>query len=95
MTFLICVNDTWGDCIATVKTPEIKPNTPWNKSDNILVGNCDHGPLIYKVQREGGRGLSDRYQSSADLSLSLSLSLSHTHTHTHTHSLSLSRSYND
>lgn len=78
MTFLICVNDTWGNCIATVKTPDIKPNTPWNKSENILVGNCDHGPLIYNVQQEGGKGLSDRYRTSVLISLSLSLSPDHT-----------------
>ena len=54
LTFLVCVNDTWGNCITTVKTPPIKPNTPWNKSENIMVGDCDHGPLLYTVQQNKG-----------------------------------------
>ncbi|KAK3096669.1 hypothetical protein FSP39_002250 [Pinctada imbricata] len=36
-------------CLATVKTPFIEPDTPWNKSENIMVGGCDNGPLTYGV----------------------------------------------
>ena len=55
LTFLVCVNDTWGNCITTVRTPPIKPNTPWNKSENIVVGDCDNGPLLYTVQQVKGK----------------------------------------
>ena len=54
MTFLICVNATDDDCIATATTPSIKPNVSLNKSEKVIIGDCDHGPLTYKVvQREG------------------------------------------
>ena len=61
VTFLLTVNDTWypGEyhkkCIQTVKTPPLKPNQKWNESVNILVGECDHGPLTYMVSDEGTR----------------------------------------
>ena len=32
-----------------MKTPFIAPDTPWNKSENIMVGGCDNGPLTYGV----------------------------------------------
>lgn len=51
LVFLVCVNDTWGNCMTTVKTPAIKPDTPWNKSENILVGDCDHGPLLFTASK--------------------------------------------
>ncbi len=38
--------------MATVKTSFIAPDTPRNKSENIQVGNCDNGPLIYSVNEE-------------------------------------------
>ncbi len=53
LTFLISVNDSWGDCIATVKTYPIRSNTPLNKSQNIQVGNCDNGPLEFRVTQDG------------------------------------------
>ena len=43
MTFLICVNVTDNDCIATAITPSIKPNVSLNKSEKVIIGNCDHG----------------------------------------------------
>ncbi len=57
MTFLITVNDTWkwdppienDTCMVTIKTYPIHPNTSLNKSENLMVGDCDHGPLIYSV----------------------------------------------
>lgn len=59
ITFLLTVNDTWypdehsgKTCLHTVKTPLIKPNIPWNESVNIVVGNCDHGPLTYTVYKQ-------------------------------------------
>ena len=53
LTFLVSVNATYDDCIATVKTPPIHSNTPYNKSANIMVGDCDHGPLIFQVTQDG------------------------------------------
>ncbi|XP_071166074.1 uncharacterized protein [Mytilus edulis] len=47
VTFLLTVNDTWGDCIHTVKTPAVVPG---KKSQSIPVGKCDHGPLEFSVQ---------------------------------------------
>lgn len=55
ITFLVTVNDTWkwdppisnDTCMVTIKTNSIAPNTPRNKSENIMVGNCDNGPLVY------------------------------------------------
>ena len=55
MTFLLTVNDTWypdwynETCLQTVKTPPIQPNTSWNKSLDIKVGKCDHGPLTFQI----------------------------------------------
>jgi secretion-regulating guanine nucleotide exchange factor len=51
LTFLICVNDTWGDCMTTVKTLPISPDTPYNKSDRIQVGDCDSGPLTFTTSK--------------------------------------------
>lgn len=61
ITFLVTVNDTWkwdppienGTCMVTVKTYPIYPNTSLNKSENIMVGDCDNGPLIYTVNSDG------------------------------------------
>ena len=39
--------------MTTVKTFALAPDTPKNKSENIQVGDCDHGPLIYHVNEEG------------------------------------------
>ena len=54
VTFLVTVNDTWwtweqGGCLKTVKTPPIRPDTPWNESQSITVGKCDHGPLTFTL----------------------------------------------
>ena len=56
VVFLVTVNDTWwpaeqrgGTCLETVKTPPIPPNRPWNESESITVGKCDHGPLTYTL----------------------------------------------
>ncbi|KAL4227945.1 hypothetical protein ACF0H5_013384 [Mactra antiquata] len=54
--FLLTVNDTWADppgCIKTVATDMIAPDVPVNKSQNITVGSCDHGPLNYTVLSPG------------------------------------------
>ena len=55
VVFLITVNDTWQDCMATVKTPNMAPNVPRNETTNILVGDCDSGPLVYQVTQSFGR----------------------------------------
>ncbi|XP_045156403.1 uncharacterized protein LOC123522933 [Mercenaria mercenaria] len=50
--FLVTVNDTWADppgCIATIATPVV----PVNKSENIMVGSCDHGPIEYTFLSPG------------------------------------------
>lgn len=52
VTFLISINDSWGNCLATVKTLPINSNTPLNKSDRIQVGNCDSGPLVFQVTQD-------------------------------------------
>ncbi|XP_062502722.1 uncharacterized protein LOC134179782 [Corticium candelabrum] len=54
--FLVSVNDTWYPdeyhklCIATVKTPQLRPNEKPNMTNSIQVGACDHGPLVFSVQ---------------------------------------------
>lgn len=61
ITFLVTVNDTWkwdppisnDTCMVTIKTNPLYPNTPLNKSQNIMVGNCDHGPLVFSVNSDG------------------------------------------
>lgn len=52
MTFLVSVNLTWGDCIATAKTPALKPNQSWNETETVTVGHCDKGRLTYKISEE-------------------------------------------
>lgn len=55
ITLLVTVNDTWkwdppisnDTCMVTIRTGSIFPNTPLNKSANIMVGDCDNGPLVY------------------------------------------------
>ena len=39
--------------MTTVKTFSMAPDTPRNKSENIQVGDCDHGPLVYHVNENG------------------------------------------
>ena len=53
MSFLVSVNLTWGECIATAKTPALKPNQSWNETEMIAVGHCDKGRLTYKISEEG------------------------------------------
>ena len=59
VTFLITVNDTWypesfgRKCIATVKTPPQKPGQPRNDTNTIQIGECDHGPMTYQVDKSG------------------------------------------
>ncbi|XP_060557177.1 uncharacterized protein LOC132717669 [Ruditapes philippinarum] len=50
--FLVTVNDTWADppgCISTIATPVV----PVNKSENLQVGECDHGPIEYTFYTPG------------------------------------------
>lgn len=54
VVFLITVNDTWQDCMATVKTLDIAPNTPRNETSNIVIGDCDSGPLVYNITHSEG-----------------------------------------
>ena len=62
VTFLVTVNDTWypdeynTTCLQTVKTPPLRPNTPYNESQPIQVGKCDHGPLTYTIGSEYSLG---------------------------------------
>lgn len=62
VTFLVTVNDTWypdeygTTCLQTVKTPPLRPNMPYNESQPIQVGKCDHGPLTYKIGSEDSLG---------------------------------------
>ncbi len=55
LSFLVSVNNTWGDCIATVKTLPINSDTPLNKSERIQVGNCDSGPLVFQVTKDSSK----------------------------------------
>ncbi|XP_019615454.1 PREDICTED: uncharacterized protein LOC109463181 isoform X1 [Branchiostoma belcheri] len=54
--FLVTVNDTWDPdgCIATVATDQLLPNKKYNQSEKIMVGSCDHGPLVYTVSNAVG-----------------------------------------
>lgn len=61
ITFLVTVNDTWkwnppidnDTCMVTVKTNALYPDTPLNKTENIVVGDCDSGPLVFTVNSDG------------------------------------------
>ena len=55
VVFLITVNNTWRDCMATVKTPNMAPDVPRNETSNILVGDCDSGPLVFTVTQSFGK----------------------------------------
>ena len=44
----------WYSCIATVKTLRLIPFRPYNQSDAIQVGKCDHGPLRFTVSMNEG-----------------------------------------
>nr|XP_022333231.1 uncharacterized protein LOC111130447 [Crassostrea virginica] len=46
LQFLVTINTTFNDCIATIKTPWIQPST---KGEKIFVGGCDEGPLQFDV----------------------------------------------
>ncbi len=60
VTFLVTVNDTWkwdppienDTCMVTIKTNPLYPNTPLNKTDNIMVGDCDNGPLVFTINSD-------------------------------------------
>ncbi|XP_066284275.1 uncharacterized protein [Branchiostoma lanceolatum] len=49
--FIVTVNDTWDPdgCIATIATGKLIPNKKYNETEQITVGSCDHGPLVYTV----------------------------------------------
>ncbi|XP_048733964.1 uncharacterized protein LOC125650062 isoform X1 [Ostrea edulis] len=49
LQFLVTVNTTFNDCIATIKTPWLKPGS---KGEKIYVGGCDEGPLNVSVGPE-------------------------------------------
>ena len=61
VSFLITVNDTWkydppisnDTCLVTIKTYPISPDMPRKKSENIQIGDCDNGPLVYNVNGHG------------------------------------------
>ncbi|XP_066284276.1 uncharacterized protein [Branchiostoma lanceolatum] len=36
-------------CIATIATGKLIPNKKYNETEQITVGSCDHGPLVYTV----------------------------------------------
>lgn len=56
LTFLVAVNDTWGSCITTVRSPPLPPNQTRDKAPHIMVGQCDNGPLTYTVHKGGPAG---------------------------------------
>ena len=59
VTFLISVNNSWKWvppfdnstylCVMIVKSDPLHPNTPLNKSENITLGNCDNGSLVFTI----------------------------------------------
>lgn len=61
ITFLVTVNDSWkwdppisnDTCMVTVKTDPLYPKTPLNKSEPVMVGSCDNGPLVYNINSDG------------------------------------------
>lgn len=55
ITFLVSVNVTKSNhsCLATEKTPPLRPDVSINESQPIQVGDCDYGPLTYYVGTEG------------------------------------------
>ena len=52
MSFLVSVNLTWTECIATAKTPLLPPDQTWNSTQPIAVGHCDKGPLTYTISTD-------------------------------------------
>ncbi|KAK7474102.1 hypothetical protein BaRGS_00034631 [Batillaria attramentaria] len=58
--FLVTVNDTWDPdgCMATVVTPMLISGKEYNESGQIQVGSCDHGPLVFNVQKGSDDGVS-------------------------------------
>ncbi|KAK7474097.1 hypothetical protein BaRGS_00034626 [Batillaria attramentaria] len=49
--FLLTANATQDTvCMATVVTPFLQPNTSWNDTKPIAIGQCDKGPLTYTVK---------------------------------------------
>ena len=76
VTFLVTVNDTWetGGCLETVKTPPIRPDTPWNESQSITVGKCDHGPLTYTLTHIGKKTTTLQMHCTIDIDMNESTS---------------------
>ena len=62
VTFLVNVNNTYKHvppfdntsytCATTVKTDPLSPDTPLNKSEKIMMGNCDNGSLIFTIHSD-------------------------------------------
>ena len=62
VTFLVNVNNTYKHvppfdnssytCATTVKTDPLSPETPLNKSEKIMIGNCDNGSLIFTIHSD-------------------------------------------
>lgn len=62
VTFLIDVNNTYKHippfdnssytCVTTIKTDPLYPNTPLNKSEKIMMGNCDNGSLLFTIHTD-------------------------------------------
>ena len=59
VTFLVTVNDTWypveynKTCMATVRSPALKPGVKYNETMQIHVEECDHGPLMFTLSDDG------------------------------------------
>ena len=62
ITFLVMVNNTYKwippfdnssyECATTVKTGPLSPNTPANKTEVTVLGNCDNGSLVFTVHSD-------------------------------------------
>ena len=45
-------------CLATVATPFLEGGKQYNESGAIRVGDCDHGPLDFRLQQGSQDGVS-------------------------------------
>lgn len=62
ITFLVMVNNTYKwippfdnssyQCATTVKSGPLSPNTPVNKTEITVLGNCDNGSLVFTVRSD-------------------------------------------
>lgn len=51
--FLVAVNQTEVNCVATSSSPPLQPGKVHNKTEYIHVGKCDYGALDFNITSAG------------------------------------------